>query len=248
MEIHFPQRQEIEGEPPFGLRFRKQSPDCRFESNRVLTWMISTMIPLKDVSYKGTDTYGEPSYPFYWDCPESRQWSPRIEVLFGGCDVIKHGCAHKRWGTQPLNTYLRGHFCHKPIGNDLRTGWARANEVGEHVLVQQYFKSGWWGKFGDTSRIIIREQLEQNFAAFPLIKQFGIIKDDTQVVFWDQSKHVSELPFGDDPFKLFLGKELPEAYHRWLPEYLRHYRSKDFSIPIEEVIEKYVIEPLSRSG
>ena len=251
MKVFIPQQRELEGEPPFGLRFHTPSGKCKLHSNRVLTWMISTKIPLKGVSFGGTDTYGAPPYPFYWDGPEEPEWTPRYEVIFGGCNDRKHGGVHRRWGTQPLNTYLRGHFCLKPIGNDLLTGWARANEVGEHVLVQQYFKSGWWGRFGDTSRITIREQLQQNIVTFPLLRRSGIIRDNTKLAFWDQSKQVSELPFGDDPFRLFLGKDLLEAYHRWLPEYLRHYRANDFNIPIEEVIETHVkrtCESLPRSG
>lgn len=194
--------------------------------------MVSTGVALPEVSFKDN-----PIYPFYWDIPENPSWTFRYELLVGNFSNRKHGAIHKEWGTQPLNTFLRGHFCLKPIDNDLRTGWARANEVGEHVLIQQYFKSGWWG---NGNRIIMREQLRQNVAGIPVLKQIGLLKPDTQVVFWDQSKLEKELPFGDDPFKLFSARDLPNAYHRWLPEYLRHYRSNDFNMPVDGVIKRYV--------
>lgn len=232
--IHFPQRREITGKPPFTWKYRhgfyEQNRD--YDDSRVLVWMLSTGVVLPEVSFKD-----KPVYPFYWDSPESPSWTLRYELLVANFSNRNHGEMQKKWGTQPLNTFLRGHFCLKPVNSDLRTGWARANEVGEHVLIQQYFKSGWWGN-GD--RIIIKEQLQQNLIGIPLLRQIGILNPDTQVVFWDQSKNEKELPFGDDPFKLFLARDLPETYHRWLPEYLRHYRANDFEFPIEEVIERYV--------
>lgn len=208
-------------------------------TNRLLVWMLSTQIPLPEVIYHPE----KPLYPFYWDGPENPSYTPRHELLVGAWDDRKHGSIQRRFGTQPLNTYLRGHFCVKPIGNDLRTGWARANKVGEFILVQQYFKSGWWGS---GNRTVIREQLRQNLKSIPLLRELGILKPDTPVYFMDQSKPGTEIAFGHDPFRLFRADSLPDAYHEWLPQYLREWRPNDFGMPIEEVIDRYVRDGLER--
>ncbi len=233
VEIVFPQRDHVKGGLPFNAIFDdkemyphpKGAPEG--ESNRVMVWMVSTKIPLLGVIYKED----MPLYPFYWDGPETPEWIPRFEFLV---ETRKHGAIHRRWGTQPLNTYLRGHFCLKPMQG---YGWVRAGAVGEFVLVQQYFKSGWWG---NGSRIVIAEQIEQNKVGIPLLRQLGVLKQDTNVYFMDQSKPEGEIRFGHDPFRLFRANGLLEAYHKWLPKYLREWRSGDFGMPIDEVIDRYV--------
>lgn len=208
--IAFPQNHLIEGSLPFNLRFKNDPELLNY-------WLLSTKIALPDVIYKED----VPLYPFYWDTPDVPEWTPRFEFLVGKEE--KHGVNHKKWGTQPLNTYLRGHFCLKPH--------PRACEVGEFVLVQQYFKSGWWGS-GD--RIIIKEQIMQNKVGFQLLRELGILKPDVNFFFADQSKPTQET--GGLEFKLFKGKDLPETYHEWLRQYFREWRVHDFNVSIEGVI------------
>ena len=218
MDVVFPQKHLLEGELPFNLRFKDTKA-------RVSVWSLSTKIVLPYVIYKED----VPLYSFYWDTPEVLEWTHQFEFLVGKDTYkgVKHGSIHKTWGTQPLNTYLRGHFCLKPH--------PRAIEVGEHVLVQQYFKSGWWGS---GNRITIKEQLQQNKIGLPLLRQLGILKPGVNVHFFDQTKPTQDT-FGLKYF-LFKAETLPDSYNKHLPQYLREWRSKDFPIGIEEVIEKYV--------
>lgn len=213
MKIVFPQKHLVEGNPPFNLRF-KNDPE------RLHVWLVSTKIALPDVIYKED----VPLYPFYWDSPELPEWTPRFEFLIG---KGKHGAIHKEWGTQPLNTYLRGHFCLKPH--------PRAHAEGEFVLVQQYFKSGWWGT-GD--RTIITEQIRQNTVGLQLLWKLGILKAGVNVEFFDQSKPTQE--WHADPFRLFKAENLSDAYYKWLPKYFREWRGHDFKLSIEDVIKKYL--------
>jgi len=138
------------------------------------------------------------------------------------------------WGTQPLNNYLRGHFAIWDVGT---YAWHRNTQF---VLIQQYFKGGWWGKGDNSKQIVIKEQLQQNKVGVPLLIELGVIKDDTAVYFMDQSKPEEEIPHGNDPFRLFSGKKCLEEYLHWLPEYLREWRPDDFDMNIETVIEEYV--------
>ncbi|TET25256.1 MAG: hypothetical protein E3J73_06645 [Candidatus Bathyarchaeum sp.] len=217
MEVVFPQKHLLEGEFPFNMKF-KDSDD------RIDIWMLSTKIPLPDVIFKGE----VPLYPFYWDTPETPDWTPRYEILLGTYSQDgKHGAIHKKWGTQPLNTYIRGHFCLEPH--------PRAVQEGEHVLVQQYFKSGWWG---NGNRITIKEQLQQNKIGLQLLRQLGILKAGVSFHFFDQTKPTQDT-FGLK-YALFKAETLPDSYSKYLPNYLREWRYKDFSTYIEEVIEDYV--------
>jgi len=193
MNVAFPQKSLLEGELPFNLRFKGLN-------DRIDIWMLSTKIPLPDVIFKGD----VPLYPFYWDTPENPEWTPRYELLLGTYNQDgKHGAIHKKWGTQPLTTYIRGHFCLKPH--------PRAIEVGENVLIQQYFKSGWWGK---GNRITIKEQLQQNNIGFPLLMQLGVLKGGVNVHFMDQTKPTQEIPHYE--YALFDGGTLPYSYNRYL--------------------------------
>lgn len=222
IEISFPQKHLLEGKLPFNLRFKNSH-------ERVDIWFVSTKISVLEVIFKEN----MPLYPFYWDSPETPEWTPRFEVIVGNYDQDgKHGAIHKKWGTQPLNTYLRGHFCLKPH--------PRAIEVGEHVIVQQYFKSGWWG---NGNRITIKEQLEQNKIGFQLLRQLGILKPGVNFHFAHQGKPTQET-FGLE-YALFKAETLPNSYDNYLLEYLRKWRRNDFPIPIEEVIKKYVNPHLS---
>jgi len=217
MNVAFPQKHLLEGELPFNLKFKGSD-------ERIDIWMLSTKIAVPEVIFKGD----VPLYPFYWDTPETPEWPPRHEFIVGTYNRDgKHGRIHKKWGTRPLNTYIRGHFCLKPH--------PRAIEVGEHVLVQQYFKSGWWG---NGNRITIKEQLQQNKIGLQLLRQLGILKPGVNVHFFDQTKPTQDT-FGLKYF-LFKAETLPDSYNKHLPNYLRDWRSKDFPIGIEEVIEKYV--------
>lgn len=213
----------VEGEPPFDLRF-KQHPEVpeEWRGDRITVWMLSTKVAMPDMRY---GPY--PAYPFYWDGPEDLEWTPSFEYVFGS--VRKHGAIHRLWGTQPLKTYIRGHFAVKGIGTYAK------HRGTQFVLIQQYFKSGFWG---DGNRIVIREQLRQDNVAIPILVEAGIIKDDTPVYFYDQSKPGKEID--GDPFRLFYGKDCLEQYKKWLPEYLRWCRANDFGADIEEVIENYV--------
>lgn len=241
--VHLPQKHLVSGEPPYELVFNDEIPlrtvgygfPAWLTEQRSTVWMLSTKIPLPDVRYKG-DT---PLYPFYWDGPDIPDWTPRYEFLCG--KRIKHGDIHRAWGTQPINTYLRGHFCLKPIYG-VPDGWARAQDEGDHVQVQQYFKSGWWGRadrHSKADRIVIGEQIKQNNVGIPLLLEAGIIKPENKIYFMDQSKPVDEIAFGHDPFKLFKAGEW-RKYYEWLPEYLRDFRPDDFGMPIEEVIEEHL--------
>jgi hypothetical protein len=217
MEIAFPQKHLLEGELPFNLRFKDSS-------ERIDLWFLSTLVPVPEVIFLDGGTL----QPFYWDTSEIPKWIPRYEFLVGTyIQSEKHGSIHKTWGTQPLNTYLRGHFCLKPH--------PRACEVGEHILVQQYFKSGWWG---DGAKIIIQEQLKQNSVALPLLWKLGVFKSGVNVHFFDQSKPVSET-FGLE-YALLKAETLPASYYKYLSEYLKTWRSNDFLIPINEVMKKHV--------
>jgi len=222
MDIVFPQNHFLEGELPFNLKFKDLD-------ERIDIWMLSTKIAVPEVIFKGE----VPLYPFYWDSPENPKWLPRYEVLFGvHSEHSKHGAIHKKWGTQPLNTYIRGHFCLKPH--------PRAIQEGEHVLVQQYFKSGWWGS---GNCITIKEQLQQNKIGFQLLRQLGIFKPGVNVHFFDQTKPTQDT-FGLKYF-LFEAATLPGSYNKHLPTYLREWRFKDFPLYIEEVIADYVMPNLS---
>ena len=222
VKIVFPQKHLLEGELPFNMKFKGID-------DRVDIWMLSTNIAVPEVIFKGE----VPLYPFYWDTPENPSWTPRYEMLFGVySEHSKHGAIHKRWGTQPLNTYIRGHFCLKPH--------PRAIQEGEHVLVQQYWKSGWWGA-GD--RITIKEQLMQNKVGLPLLRALGILKPGVNFHFFDQTKPTQDT-FGLE-YKLFDGSTLPDSYNKHLPKYLREWRFKDFSMHIEDVISDYVVPNLS---
>lgn len=249
MVIVCPQQHLVTGEFPFdmvwdnipletvGNGFPKWLVDTR-----VTVWMLSTNIPLPGVIYKEE----VPLYPFYWDGPAQPEWTPRYELLISR--RRKHGVTHRRWGTQPINTYLRGHICLKPIYG-VPDGWARAQDEGDHVLIQQYFKGGWWGRNLDGSpskQIVIREQLAQNNIGIPLLLKAGFLKPDMNITVWDQSKPIDEIEFGHDPFKLFKAGEWWK-YYDWLPTYLREWRPNDFFMPIEQVIEKYV-EPNTWKG
>ena len=211
MKVVFPQKYRLDGTLPFNLRFKDSG-------KRITIWMLSTKICLPEVKYKSDLIL----YPFYWDCPEVPEWAPRFEFLVG--DEEKHGSIHKTWGTQPLNTYLRGHFSLKPQ--------PRAEQVGEHILVQQYFKSGWWG---NGKKIIIKEQLQQNKIGFQLLRQLGILKSGVNVFFFDQSKPTQET--SGIEYKLFKAEDIPQKYYIWLPNYFRKWRKNDFSKSIEEVIK-----------
>jgi len=229
MKVEIPEY--VEGEPPFNLRFtnHKILPQ-KWRNTRITVWMVSTKIPIPHVKFGPWKLY-----PFYWNRPEipekwlSGEWKPRYELLFGS--VRKHGVIHRMWGTQPINTYVRGHFALFGIGT-----YAESRGT-QFVLIQQYFKGGWWG---DGNEIVIREQLQQDEVAIPLLIEAGIIKDDTPVYFMDQSKPETEIPHGKDPFRLFYGKNCLEEYKKWLPTYLREWRANDFGMDIEEVIERYV--------
>ena len=217
MDVVFPQKHLLEGELPFDLKFKGSD-------ERIDIWMLSTKIAVPEVIFKGE----VPLYPFYWDSPETPEWTPRHEFIVGTYNQDgKHGAIHKKWGTQPLNTYIRGHFCLKPH--------PRAIQVGEHVLVQQYFKSGWWGA---GNRITIKEQLHQNHIAYPLLRQLGILKPGVNFHFFDQTKPTQDT-FGLKYF-LFKAETLPDSYNKHLPQYLREWRFKDFSMHIEDVIKQYV--------
>ena len=222
MNVVFPQKHLLEGTLPFNLKFKESD-------ERIDIWMLSTKIAVPEVIFKGE----VPLYPFYWDTPENPEWTPRHELLLGTYSQDgKHGAIHKKWGTQPLNTYIRGHFCLKPH--------PRAIQEGEHVLVQQYFKSGWWGA-GD--RITIKEQLQQNKIGLPLLHALGILKPGVNVHFFDQTKPTQDT-FGLE-YKLFDASTLPDSYNKYLPTYLRKWRFKDFSTHIEDVIKDYVMPNLS---
>jgi len=217
MDVVFPQKHLLEGTLPFDLKFKGLN-------ERIDIWMLSTKIAVPEVIFKGE----VPLYPFYWDTPEIPEWTPRHEFIVGTYNRDgKHGTIHKKWGTQPLNTYIRGHFCLKPH--------PRAIEVGEHVLVQQYFKSGWWGS---GNHITIKEQLQQNKIGLQMLRQLGILKPGVNVHFFDQTKPTQDT-FGLKYF-LFKAETLPDSYNKHLPQYLREWRFKDFPMYIEEVIEKYV--------
>ena len=217
LNVVFPQKHLLEGTLPFDLKFKGSD-------ERIDIWMLSTKIAVPEVIFKGE----VPLYPFYWDTPETPEWTPRHEFIVGTYNRDgKHGAIHKKWGTQPLNTYIRGHFCLKPH--------PRAIQEGEHVLVQQYFKSGWWGA---GNRITIKEQLQQNKIGLQLLRQLGILKHGVNFHFFDQTKPTQDT-FGLKYF-LFKAETLPDSYNKHLPNYLREWRYKDFPMYIEEVIEKYV--------
>lgn len=244
--VVFPQRELglVSGEAPLALVSNEVIPletithgfPRWLQANRYTVWMISTKIPLEGVCYR-TDSI---IYPFYWDGSETPSWEPRYEFLMG--TRRKHGIIHRRWGTQPINTYLRGHFCLKPIYG-VPDGWARAQDEGDHVQIQQYFKGGWWGRPlpGDDEEvpIVIDEQIAQNNVGIPLLLEAGILKPETNITFMDQSKPIDEIAFGHDPFKLFKAGEW-RKYYEWLPEYLRDFRPDDFGVPIEEFIEEHL--------
>lgn len=217
MSVVFPQKHLLEGELPFNLKFKDSD-------ERIDVWMLSTKIAVPEVIFKGE----VPLYSFYWDTPETPEWTPRHEFIVGTYNRDgKHGQIHKKWGTQPLNTYIRGHFCLEPH--------PRAVEVGEHVLVQQYFKSGWWGA---GNRITIKEQLQQNRIGLQLLRQLEILKSGVNFHFFDQTKPTQDT-FGLK-YALFKAETLPNSYNKYLPDYLREWRYKDFPIHIEEVIKEYV--------
>lgn len=251
--VVFPQRELglVSGEAPLALVSNEVIPletithgfPKWLQENRYTVWMLSTNIPLSGVMYKKNS----PLYSFYWDGSETPSWEPRYEFLMG--TRRKHGIIHRRWGTQPINTYLRGHFCLKPIYG-VPDGWARAQDEGDHVQIQQYFKSGWWGsadKYSKSDRIVIREQIAQNNVGIPLLLDAGILKPESNIYFMDQSKHIDEIAFGHDPFKLFKASEW-RKYYEWLPEYLREFRPNDFGMPIEEFIDRYVRDGLERGN
>ncbi len=214
MDIVFPQKHLLEGELPFNLKFKGYD-------ERIDIWMFSTKVAVPEVIFKED----VPLYPFYWDTPKNPLWIPRHELILGTYNQDgKHGAIHKKWGTQPLNTYIRGHFSLKPH--------PRAIQVGEHVLVQQYFKSGWWGS---GNRVTVKEQLQQNKVGFQLLRQFGILKSGVNVVFFDQSKPTQET-FGLE-YKLFKAEDIPQRYYEWLRQYFREWRAHDFEISISKVID-----------
>ncbi len=221
MDIVFPQKHLLEGELPFNLKFKGSD-------ERIDIWMLSTKIAVPEVIFKED----VPLHPFYWDTPETPEWTPRYEFIVGIYSRDgKHGFIHKKWGTQPLNTYIRGHFSLKPH--------PRAIQEGEHVLVQQYFKSGWWGH---GTRVTVKEQLQQNMIGLQLLRQLGILKPGVRFHFFDQSKPTQETSGLE--YKLFKAEDIPSEYLKWVPNYLRRWRKNDFSKSIEEVIKRHV-KPVS---
>jgi len=131
--------------------------------------------------------------------------------------------------------YLVGHL---PCGPDIFKDQTYAR-FGRYVLIQQYFRGGCWGQdvpgYPYNGYPTVKEQIMQNNRAIPLLFKLGILKEDTQIYFSDQSAD-KPCPF-DDYFKLFKGEDCLERYYDWLANYFRKWRSDHFNVPIEEVIE-----------
>lgn len=188
---------------------------------RVFAWMISTgvKVPYIILDWRkvnriialGDDFKGE--------------WVPRIEFLVG---EASHGDIAKTYGTQPLNSYLRGHFS------------VERGPPPWEIVVQQYFVAGCWGGHPPgvhwAGTPTVKEQFAQNAVGIPTLIELGILKNDTTVYFKDQSK-VYEIGTPNEWYdKRVRGKDCLKKYYQWLPTYLRKLRREDFNVPIEEVI------------
>lgn len=156
----------------------------------------------------------------------------QYEFLAG---IGKHHVLAENLGSHPLNMYLVGHL---PCGPEIFKDPSYAR-FGRYVLIQQYFRGGCWGHdvpgYPYNGYATVKEQIMQNNRAIPLLFKLGILKEDTQIYFSDQS---ADKPCSfDDYFKLFKGEDCLERYYEWLANYFRKWRSDHFNVPIEEVID-----------
>ena len=149
--------------------------------------------------------------------------------------IGKHQPMADKLGSHPINMYLVGHL---PCGPDIFKDPTYAR-FGRYVLIQQYFRGGSWGfdvpGYPYNGYSTVKEQIMQNNRAIPLLFKLGILKNDTNIYFQDQS---ADKPCAfDDYFKLFKGENCLEEYYDWLSFYFRKWRSDHFIEPIDNVIE-----------
>lgn len=224
-KIQFPQKPYLNGETPWNL-WLENDPMYNGEKKQVYSFMISTGVKVPHIlknwealgrmEVRGDEFKGE--------------WTPKIELLVGEGN---HEVMTKHWGSQPLNSYLVGHFCY----GEPAKGNALAQRHGNFVQIQQYFRAGYWGhdcpNWSFNGASTVREQLIQNMVGLPQLLTLGVLKHDTPIYFADQSFHGN---FPIEEARLFKCVNCLREYHVWLPTYFRKYRANDFNVPIEEVI------------
>ena len=216
-----PQKDLVHGFPPYDMYFLVDGEKKYIDSFLIATGLEVPYILMHSDSYEARGD----------NFVKHRHQRP-YELLLG---IGKHEPIAKKWGTYPLDGYLVGHFACGPNA-DIDP---LVKQFGRFVRIQQYFRGGYWGKdvpgYEYNGFPTVKEQIEQNNIAIPILFKLGILKEDTQVYFADQS--------ADKPcpihqyFKLFKGKDVLQQYYKWLPIYLRTCRANDFNVPIEEVIK-----------
>lgn len=221
IEDIFPQKPMVRGEPPYHMWFIEDGKRKHIDSFLVFS---DCKIPYILKSSNSFEARGDKYKPI-----KNRRHQEFL-VGFG-----KHEPIAQRYGTHPLNSYLVGHFASGPNAEKD----PMVKQFGRFVRIQQYFLSGHWGKpvprYKYNGIPTIKKQIIQNNHALPLLFKLGILKEETQIYFADQS--------ADKPceihqyFKLFKGKDCLIKYYKWLPTYFRECRSDHFNIPIEDVIK-----------
>jgi len=225
-QIDVPQKHYLHGESPWNL-WLENDPMYNGQKKRVYSFMIATGVKVPYI-LKNWETLGRVEAR---GDEFKKEWSPIMEFLVGEGD---HELIANHWGSQPLNSYLVGHFCCEEPAK----GNALAQRHGNFVQIQQYFRAGYWGydcpNWAFNRESTVREQLIQNLVGIPQLFKLGILNLDTPMYFADQSFHGN---FPIEEAQLFKGLNGLREYHKWLPVYFRNYRANDFKIPIEEVIE-----------
>ena len=218
-----PQTPLIHGDPPYDMELFEEGKATYIDS-----FMISTGYQVPYI-LKRADSFEARGDEF------TGEWIEKIELLLG---QGKHEPILKRWGSQPFNTYLVGHFASGPNAEKDPL----VQQYGRFVRIQQYFRAGYWGQdvegYPDNRKPTVKEQLDQNDIGVPILFMLGALKPGTRVYFADQSAD-KPCPL-NQYFKLFQGKDgydLLRQYYAWLPTYLRTCRSTDFNRSIEEVIK-----------
>jgi len=218
--VYIPQAKYLLGEKPFNLCL-EGSPHY---NGPVYSFMISTgvKVPYIMKNWKSLGRVEARGDRF------KGHWIPRIELILGEGN---HELMMERWGTQPLNTYLVGHFCCGPHIH----GNALALKIGSFAQIQQYYRSGYWGHDPPNHPQAVptlREQLTQDLIGVPLLYDLGILTDETKIYFADQSRNA---PLPAEEAKIFKGRDGLREYFKWIPTYVKK-RKRDFNKPIEEVL------------
>lgn len=212
--VYYPQKKYLRGTSPRDL-WLENDPMFNSEKTGVYAWCISTGIKVPYI-FRNWNA-GHPLIALGDDF--EGEWKPRFELLLGEKD---HETIVKKYGAQPLNTYLRGHFAWLP--------------APPSVIVQQYFLAGCWGDHPPNApwagTPTVKEQIAQNNIGIPLLFECEILREDTPILFADQSK--PEQMLRDN--RQFKGVDCLREYYPYLTEYLKKYRANDFNVPIEEVI------------